>query len=414
MMKGDKMKLITIIQYDLKNYFHTKKAFLMMLILPILAIIIAVEISTTLFVNHSSIDPITFVIADQEQSFYTNFFIQKIIETPSLQENIEIIQTSEAEGYKLLRENKIGAMVIIPDQFTSNMQESIFDPIIVIGNHKKPLEATIIKEGMESATHLMSAAQSAVFTIVHYGMKEELDPAQVDEAFQKAALSFSLKALARDQIFSQTIKTPWMDLEPAYFYFSSLLILFLSLYGLQGMYTYIYERENKIITRVLSTGLPLWKIILGKWISLTFFLFIHGNIIVWICKTMKLFEISGKIELAVLLLLIASSCISSFILLASILSKNNYIASMIIFSMSLLGVFLGGGIIPYTYMPGFMEKLGKLTLNYWSIQGLIYALFSNQTDKVWHSILIISILLGLSLICLALSVLWKDKKYETI
>ena len=407
------MKLITIIQYDLKNYLHSKKAFLMMLILPILAIITAVQISTTLFVNHSFINPITLVIVDQEQSFYTNLFIQKITETPSLQQNIEIIKTSEEEGYKLLKENKAGGMVIIPDHFTSNMQESIFDPIIVIGNHKKPLEATIIKEGMESPTNLMSAAQSAVFTVVHYGMEHELTPEQVDQVFQKAAISFSLKALGREQIFSQTIKTPWMDLEASYFYFSSILILFLSLYGLQGMYFYISERENKILTRIISTGVPLWKIILGKWISLTLFLFIHANIIVWACKIMKLFEISGEMGLGILLLLITCSCISSFILMISMVSKNSYLASMIIFGVSLLGVFLGGGLIPYTYMPNFMEQFGKFTMNYWSNQGLIYALFSSQSDKVWQSILIISGLAIVSLVCLALIMLWKDNKYET-
>lgn len=384
-----------------------------MLILPILAILMAVQISTSLFVNHNFISPITLVIVDQEQSFYTNLFIQKITETPSLEQNIEIIKSSKEEGYKLLKENKAGGMVIIPDEFTSNMQKSIFDPIIVIGNHKKPLEAAIIKEGMESATNLMSAAQSAVFTIVHYGMEQGLTPDQVDQVFQKAAISFSLKALGRGQLFSQTIKTPWMDLQASYFYFSSILILFLSLYGLQGMYLYMSQKENKIITRMISTGLPLWKIILGKWLALTFFLFVHANLIVWLCKLMKLFEISGEIGLAILLLLITSSCISSLTLIISMISKNSYLASMMIFALSLLGVFLGGGLIPYSYMPSFMEQFGKFTLNYWSNQGLIYALFSQQADKVWQSILIISGLTIVSLVCLTLSILWKDKKYET-
>ena len=204
-----------------------------------------------------------------------------------------------------------------------------------------------------------------------------------------------------------------MDLQASYFYFSSILILFLSLYGLQGMYLYMSQKENKIITRMISTGLPLWKIILGKWLALTFFLFVHANLIVWLCKIMKLFEISGEIGLAILLLLITSSCISSLTLIISMISKNSYLASMMIFALSLLGVFLGGGLIPYSYMPSFMEQFGKFTLNYWSNQGLIYALFSQQADKVWQSILIISGLTIVSLVCLILSILWKDKKYET-
>ncbi len=408
------MKLLTLIKYDLKHYFNSITALLAMIVLPILIIVAAVQISTALFVNHSFVDPITLLIVDEEQSFYTNFFIQKIIETPSLQTNIEIIKTNQEEGQKLLDTNKGAGMVIIPETFTDDMQKGIYQPLTVIGNHNKPLQATMIKEGMESVTNLMSAAQSAVFTVIDYAREQGLTENEIDQIFQKSAISFSLKALGRDQLFSQTIKTPWMDMEPIHFYFSSILILFLSLYGLQGMYLTINERQNKITRRIRSVGLPLWKILIGKWTALSLFLFAQASIILWLSKALKLFQIKGSLKLSLLLLLIISACISTLILLISALSKNDYVASMAIFIISILGVFIGGGIIPFAYMPDFIEQLGPFTLNYWASQGLTYALFTTQTGIVWKSTWIIGLLTLTLLSCVFLILEWKERKHETM
>lgn len=408
------MKLLTLIRYDLKNYFHSKVAFLAMIILPILIVLGAVQISTTLFVNHSFVDPITLIIVDQEKSFYTNFFVQKIIETPSLQKNIEIVRTSKEEGQKLLDTNKAAGMVIIPEEFTDNMQRGIYEPLMVIGNHNKPLQAIMIKEGMESVTNLMSAAQSAVFTVVDYARMAGLSENDIDQIFQKSAISFSLKALGRDQIFSEMIKTPWMNMEPVHFYFSSILALFISLYGLQGMYLTIRQRQNKITIRIRSVGIPLWKIILSKWIALSLFLFAQAGIILWLATFLKLFEIKGDLNLSLLLLLIISSCISALTLLISTLSKNDYVGSMAIFIISILGVFLGGGIVPYAYMPSFLEQIGKLTMNHWAIQGLTYSLFTTQKDILWQSARILGIWTLIFLVFSFLTSLWKETKHEAV
>ncbi len=408
------MQFLALIKNDLRHYFNSKFAFIVMIIFPIITILTIANLSSSLLTNSSAIDPIPLVIVDKEESFYTDFFIQKITETSSLQSNIEIIKTDEKMGQNLIDSNNAAGMVIIPEDFTDNMQKGIFEPLIVIGNHKRPLQATIIKEGMGSVTNLMSAAQSAVFTVCDYAREYEVSQEQIDLIFQRAAMSFSLKALGRDHIFSETIKTPWMDMEPTYFYFSSLLIFFVSLYGLQGMYLYISEKENKITTRIRSLGIPLWKIILAKWISLTLFLFIQAGIILSVFIALELFELTGNLKLGLLLLLIICACISSLTLFITSLSKNAYIASMAIFIISILGVFVGGGIVPYSYMPDFIGVLGKLTMNHWALEGLTYSLFGNQVGIVWKSITIIA-MLTISFLCAMLVKLSREEnKYETI
>ncbi len=381
-----------------------------MIVLPLLIILAAVQISTSLFVNQSFVEPITLLIADEEESFYTKFFIQKIEETPSLQNNIEVVKIGVKEGQALMDSNKAAGMVIIPEGFTENMQNNIYDPLIVIGNHTKPLQATMIKEGMESVTNLMSGAQSAVFTVVDYAREYNVPGEKVNEIFKKSALAFSFKALGRDQIFSKTIKTPWMDMDPIHFYFSSILVLFLSLYGLQGMYLMIHERQLKITTRIRSIGVSLWKIIASKWISLSLFLFAQGSIILWLGKAFKLFDLKGDLKMSMLLLLIIASCISALVLLVSSFSKNDYIGSVAIFVISIVGVFLGGGIVPYSYMPSVIEQMGKFTMNYWAIQGLTYSLFGNQPEIFWQSASILGILTGFFLFCTFVRLLWEEKR----
>ena len=201
-----------------------------------------------------------------------------------------------------------------------------------------------------------------------------------------------------------------MDLEPVYFYFSSILILFISFYGLQGMYLYIQERENKITTRIKTSQVALSTIIIGKWISLSLFLFIQGSIVLLICMSLKLFSSSINIRLGLFFILIICSCIASLTLLITSFSKNDYIGSISIFCISILGIFLGGGIVPYSYLPRFVEQFGKLTFNHWAIQGLIYSLFDNDYYIVWQSGLVIT---GLTIAFLAIiygRLLWEDNR----
>ncbi|MDK2933859.1 MAG: hypothetical protein PWP27_1669, partial [Clostridiales bacterium] len=83
---------------------------------------------------------------------------------------------------------------------------------------------------------------------------------------------------------------------------------------------------------------------------------------------------------------------SSFMILIASCMYDIFLADLIAYISIFVMAFIGGGIIPLTYLPGSIESVSLFSINKWAIQGLIYSVFWNRIDMVIGAATILGIL----------------------
>jgi ABC-2 type transport system permease protein len=162
-----------------------------------------------------------------------------------------------------------------------------------------------------------------------------------------------------------------------------------------------HEKEHGIFQRVLSApvtrGDILWsKFIYGACLGLVqlVVLFFAGHVLFGI-------EIGGQIGLLIVVSIFAAAACTSFGMLIAALSPTAESARGIATFVILLMSAIGGAWFPVSFMPEFIQKLSRLTLVYWSVEGFSQVLWARATllellPTLGYLTLITAIVMGIS------------------
>jgi ABC-2 type transport system permease protein len=140
-----------------------------------------------------------------------------------------------------------------------------------------------------------------------------------------------------------------------------------------------HEQEHGLFQRILSTPATrahiLWsKFLYGVVLGLVqlVVLFIAGRILYGI-------DVEHHLGLLVLVCAFAAAACTAFgMLLASVSSSPEAARGLATLSILLMSA-IGGAWFPVSFMPEFIQKLSKLTLVYWSMEGFDQVLWANAS-----------------------------------
>ncbi|MBZ4646457.1 MAG: linearmycin/streptolysin transport system permease protein [Petroclostridium sp.] len=391
------MDIITMTWYDFKKYFQDKKAVFFMMVMPLIVIFLVSYAISPLFYTNSYIDKFKIAIVDKENSIETRTLINHFESSESLKNLAEVIHTDYEYAVQLMDKDEIAAIIVIPEHFSEDVAVGKNTPVTVIGNRNKPVQSQIIKAMMTSGADLVTAAQSGVNTIWDFLKKAGASSEKLNQWFNKSVMEFSLKSLGRNQVFVKKVVSPIADISPFEYYSISIIVIFMLFNGMSGLRILIEEKHSEVLKRIISKGISVWKIILSKFISLFLFQLIQSFIIFAVLVLAADRYLRGNSMNAALVLAVIVVAVSSFMIFIASCVNSIFLADMIAYIGILTMAFIGGSIIPLTYLPASIEKVSFLSINKWAAQGLIYSVFWNRQDIVITSI---GVLVLLSVVCI--------------
>lgn len=164
------------------------------------------------------------------------------------------------------------------------------------------------------------------------------------------------------------------------------------------------EKESGTLKRLLISPVSPSMIIMGKFtysIIVSFtqlsIMFIFG----WLAFGLDIW--ARPIALMINIIATALACSGFGIFLASISQTRRQVESMSTIIILIMSA-IGGSMIPTFFMPGFMQRMAVLSVNYWSIQAS-YDIFGRGTgilEVLWKAGILIGISLVLSIISIRL------------
>lgn len=344
-----------------------------MMLLPVVVIALMAAGYSYLFQQGIYIDRFNIVVVNEDQHSLSDFLLQQIQEDENLKALLDMEVMEDAiEAEERVRNNLVVAAVVIPEGFIHSLETGTNHSVKLITNRSQPLKSHMIQSIMDSYMKSVSGGQSAVNAVWEYykltDMSYEERSNKIDWVINDITLSVYF---ARNNVFQKSTIKGINSLSPFEFYLASGIIIFIMFSSLSGAKAIIEEKNSKIIHRIKLTGVSGFSYIIGKFLAI----FSIGVLQSLFIFTVGAYFLLGGLQkdycYILLVYLTTIFCVSTLSLLAAVIIKSRErlesIGSIIVLFMALIG----GGIIPYIYLPNFLQTLGRFTINYWSLRGVL-------------------------------------------
>jgi ABC-2 type transport system permease protein len=184
-------------------------------------------------------------------------------------------------------------------------------------------------------------------------------------------------------------------------------IMFL-LFAVSGFSSSFFEeRRTGIFQRVLATSATRGHIIFSKFLFCVLLgMFQIGTLLVFGNALYHIDLLQHAVPLFFVVLCASAACASFGMLIAAVSATPhaaNSLATLLVLIMS----SIGGAWFPITFMPAFIQKISKLTVVYWSVEGITNILWADY--GLIRCLPVIGVLLLITALCQGLAV-WRFRK----
>lgn len=141
-------------------------------------------------------------IVDHDQTFETKSLINQLSEEKRMKRALQLDPMTSKEALEAFERGDIVGIMTIPKGFTTSLRVGENEPIAVMTNQDKPLDSTMLTVLLESGAKYISASQSAVNAVYDLHIKQ-LPEDERNQKLQEAIVTFTLFALDRNEAFEE-------------------------------------------------------------------------------------------------------------------------------------------------------------------------------------------------------------------
>ncbi len=322
---------------------------------------------------------ISLLVVDDDKSLVSNF-LTTAMSQGELKKMVELEPIeSEEMGRQLLSKGKASALLIIPKNLGKDILDGKQAEVLFLKNPSEQFLPQIAEEIADTATLIMSALVE-VFS-------EEVDLikgfSELDKIPDMDMSALSIKIKNRIESISkyvfppvislkqQTIKKEEEDSKDSItvqgYILPAMAILFLMFICNVVFEDILRETKLKTLMRMSLSRMSMAEFIWSKIVS---------SALIGILCTLVLigfgavfFSIKwGNMFIVFLIVLCLNILIAGFIAFLYIFIRTEQQAGAVISSVILVMSLLGGSMVPVENFPEFIQKISKLTVNYWGIK----------------------------------------------
>lgn len=344
---------------DLTQILRDRKAFMFLLLMPILfTILFGFAFSGTGKGPADSRLPVGYL--DLDNGTYSQH-LKNMLTGSTVIRLDEDTTRSETDLNQLVADEKLAAALIVPAGYSQSVQDGTPLKLTFIADPSNPSASTIQGEVMAATNRMMSAIRTAqifgqttsAFTLAF----EQALSAWQDPPVQVVSTSSATIKMQDDITLSATHTSPGMMLQFA-------------IAGLIGAATVIVnERKTRSLQRLLTTATSRVHILLGHYLAI--FTLIFGQFVLLITFGQLFLHVDYlRIPLATLLVAVAAAaCISAMGLLIGVFAKSE--EQTVIFVMIPMFVLsgLGGAWMPLEFTGAAFQSIGHVSPVAWAMDG---------------------------------------------
>lgn len=322
-------------------------------------------------VEYAFITPLSVGIIDEDDSLYSGMLIESFRNNNSFSKFVNLYGTNPSAIRADFEAGSLDALIIIPEGFTINLNHVNIVPLDVRINYDNAIKAYLFKNVMLGYERFLTSVEKAIILLY-----DELEAA----GMERELIYVYNEQIAIDLIFTSLGRHQFFDFQPLVnipavvtikYYFIAIGIMFLMYISVFAAINLMREEENGCISRLKVSGRSVLAYIFSKTMAASVFVFLI--VLIWYSLFLTFYGQGFKGAIFYLALFLFA-CIYFDLALAICIaawSKREEAVVLISSIFIFMNAILGGSIIPIHYMPIYLQKLAKLSPNYWMIRGFL-------------------------------------------
>lgn len=356
---------------DLKVVFRDIKALAVLLLMPALIIFILGSALGSMFSGNLAIGKFSIGVVNKDDGLMSQVFINQVLRN-SLSDMVDTYVVDEDKADEMLREKTVPAVVVIPEDFSNNMDNGNPVKIIVKSQLDSQLKASIISSVTEGFAQSISlgyaGASAAVGVFYKYGIPIEKP---VEGMSDTTAVMVQLQDKLNSGMieFLEETRERQKNLSAIQYYSAAMLVMFMLFGANQGTRLIVEEREMKTLGRIMMTRVRKTDLILGKFFGLVFVCLLQSLILIIFTRFVYGVDWGSSVSGIALVTLCAVFASVGFGMLIAAIAKTSKAADGM--GMLFIQIFslVGGGMIPYFVLPESIKSAARVTPNWWAVKG---------------------------------------------
>ena len=316
----------------------------------------------------------TLLIADEDGRFGATL-VSSAFSQGDLGKMITVEKVTRADGRRRIDKGDASALLIIPAGFTDALLQSKPAHLELVRNPAQQILPAMIEETVsmlaDGAFYIQAVAGDQLKSFNVQSRPSDLQIAAM--AVQSSALANSLQKYLSPRLIQLDTKIIQLKMERTGGFAVMLLpgVLYMGLFFLnRALSADIWnEKLSGAIRRLLATPAQLGAFLLGKLLAAMTVLAAVAVIALLVGHLLLDLDIT-HLGLAVLWISLTGAAMYLFLLILQTLASSERMANLLTNMIIIPLVMLGGGFIPFDWMPQKFAQIGRLTPNGWSITQL--------------------------------------------
>lgn len=365
--------ILQITGKDLLEFFRNRMELVAFIIMPIFMMVMTGYI----FPSGTSLKNIALGVVENDKGEISQNIVT-VLENMKLgdkNDNIFLLERQPGnleEAKEELKRGNLNAILIIPEGFSSDIEESRQGILTLIIDQSNPQISSILTGMMEKIVDGL-ASKVAIEKLV--GMMAT-EPPTDKPAPSGSTIAPSLQSQPNPQALIKPFIIKTEGLVPGeqnYFQFMApgIIAMVVVMAVMIGLATSISrEKELGTLDGILVAPISRLCIILGKALSQTTRGLLQGSIVLLLSIFLFGVKIYGSIPLVALLLFLGVFSFIGLGILISAIAAEQETAMMIMMTLTFPMIFLSGVFFPIEQMPGFMQIISRILPLTYAIEAL--------------------------------------------
>lgn len=363
------MKSFIIAWKDFKIRFTDRKGFLLMIFFPIiLTAILGSALSGVM--GETSLPKTTVGVVQTDDDPIAAILVNEVLKGNDLKNLVSVTKVdSEQKLTALLRDEKVDTGIVIPKDWSGNLQNGQLKQVKLLTDPGKELRGNIIETVLQTFVNRVITTSSSTKTVLT-NSAQTLAPNDMKNLADQLAASLE-KSAKSNQGSVQEGAIGKKQVGGMQYYAAAMAAMFLLFNVISGAKSIINERDTETLARLMSTPTSKLAILAGKFLGNLYFVLAQFSI--FLAVTSFLFKVNWgeNIFQTILIGFSYSIAVSGLSMLFAAIIKNLKTADMV----GGLGVqvfaILGGSMVPLTIFPKAMQTVANITPNKWALSSFI-------------------------------------------
>ncbi len=389
------MKSIVVAIKDFSIRIKDRRAFMMMILMPIVLTIILGSALKGVMGDSSSAPKTIIALYQQDQHPLSKQFVQGVLENTQLKNSIVVKNVySQKELNQFIHEKKADVGVVLPKNWGTQLANGKTEPVTIKVSDGKDFEANFVQQLTESyvkTTNAVTASAKMVLSDLASQGKSGKELKSIGagltnnlgkEAEANASFVYD-KPVGKNQVSSLQ------------YYAAAMAAMFLLFNAMVGGKSILSERANLTLSRMMISPTDRVSIMTGKFLGT--FLYTMVQFLIFLGATHYIIQVNwGSNPGQIIMIAIAYSIsVSGLSMIVAAFMKTEKTADSLGGMLVQVLSLLGGSMIPISVFPETLQKISKITPNSWALNS-----FTNiMSGTSWNSLIIpLCILIGIGII----------------